>query len=258
MKSPLKDKPLRNSGESLDKQIIDIRDNELTNCLLLSALSIFWAAIEWAHWYQKSPPMPLLVSFIALTIVVYSTVKFLRIKKKLKALKQGRDGEKVVGQYLENLRENGAEVFHDIPADGFNLDHVVICKSGLYVIETKTYSKPDKGEAKIIFNGDAIFLNGKIENNKPIIQVRAASKWLNDLILQVTGLKLTAKPVIVFPGWFIEQTSESKTSDVWVLNPKALPTFIGNSKDKLSIEQVRMVSGHLSRYVRSFEENKKK
>ncbi|WP_425484267.1 nuclease-related domain-containing protein [Candidatus Methylobacter favarea] len=41
------------------------------------------------------------------------------------------------------------------------MDHVVICKSGVYIIETKTFSKPDKGEAKIIYNGDAILLNGK-------------------------------------------------------------------------------------------------
>jgi Nuclease-related domain len=257
LKSPIKDKPLRNPGESLEKQIADLKDNGVSDYLVLPLLSIFWAAIEWMHWYQKSPPMPWMVSSIALIVVLYSAVKLFHLKKKLKALRQGRDGEKAVGQYLESLRENGAKVFHDIPGDNFNLDHVVICKSGLYVIETKTYSKPDRGEAKIIFNGDAIFLNGKIENNKPIIQVRAASKWLNDLILQLTGLKLTAKPVIVFPGWFIEPTSDSKTSDVWVLNPKALPTFIGNSKDQLSIEQVRMVSGHLSRYVRSFEDKKK-
>jgi Nuclease-related domain len=258
MKSPLKDKPLRNPGESLDKQIMDLKDNEASDYLLLPLLSIFWAAIEWIHWYQKSPPMPWLISFMALIVVLYSTVKLLRIRSKLKVLRQGRDGEKAVGQYLENLRENGAKVFHDIPGDNFNLDHVVICKSGLYVIETKTYSKPDKGEAKIIFNGDAIFLNEKIKTDKPIIQVRAASKWLNELVQETTGLKLTVKPVIVFPGWFIEPTSESKTSDVWVLNPKALPTFIGNSKDQLSIEQVRMVSGHLSRYVRGFEEKKSK
>jgi Nuclease-related domain len=256
-KSPLKDKPLRNPGQSVDQEILNLKLNGLLDCFLYSSLTIFWAAIEWMHWYEKSPPNPTLATSIALLVVTYSAVRIYLIKKKIKSLKLGLDGEKAVGQYLEHLRENGAKVFHDIPGDNFNLDHVVICKSGLYAVETKTYSKPDKGEAKIIFDGDAIFLNGKIKTDKPIIQVRAASKWLNDLILETTGLKLNVKPVIVFPGWFIEPTSESKTSDVWVLNPKALPTFIGNSKEQLSIEQVRMVSGHLSRYIRSFEDKKK-
>jgi Nuclease-related domain len=257
MKSPLKDKPLRNPGQSLDNQIMDLVFDEIIKYILMSTVMIIIAMMEWVRWYSKTTPSPWFYSLTALITVSYSAVKIFRAIKKGKTLKLGRDGEKAVGQYLENLRESSAKVFHDIPADGFNLDHVVICKSGLYVIETKTYSKPDKGEAKIIFDGDAFFLNGKIKTDKPIIQVRAASKWLNDLILQVTGLKLTAKPVIVFPGWFIEPTSESKTSDVWVLNPKALPTFIGNSKEQLSIEQVRMVSGHLSRYIRSFEDKKK-
>lgn len=256
MKTPLKDKPLRNPGESLDKQIDDLLYDEVFTYFFISTIAIILAMLEWQRWYSKASPSPWTFSIIAMVIVCYSIVKIVWGIKKIRLLKQGRDGEKAVGQYLENLREQGTKVFHDIPGDGFNLDHVVICKSGLYVIETKTYSKPDKGEAKIIFNGDAIFLNGKIETNKPIIQVRAASKWLSDLILESTGLKLTAKPVIVFPGWFIEPTSESKTSDVWALNPKALPTFIGNSKERLSIEQVRMVSGHLSRYVRRFEEKK--
>jgi Nuclease-related domain len=256
LKSPIKDRPLRNPGESLDKQIIGIRDNEVTDCLLLSAFSIFWACIEWIHWYNKSPPMPWLISSIALIVVVYSTVKLFRIRKKLNALKQGRDGEKAVGQYLENLREQGAKVFHDIPGDNFNLDHVVICKSGIYVIETKTYSKPDKGETKALFNGETLSFNGKNETNKPIIQVKAASSWLKDLIEQSTGHKFMVKPVIVFPGWFIETTYEAKASDVWVLNPKGLPTFISNSKEQLSNEQVKLVAFNLSRYVRNFEEKK--
>jgi hypothetical protein len=254
MKSPLKDKPLRAPGESLDKKITDLIIDGGIHYLFISALFLMMAVMEWIHRYSKAPPSPWLFSFMALIAILYSTVKIIRTRKKLKTLRQGRDGEKAVGQYLELLRENGAKVFHDIPAKGFNLDHVVICKSGVYVIETKTYSKPDKGEAKIIFNGDAVFLNGKIENNKPVIQVKAAANWLKDLINESTGRKFTIKPVVVFPGWFIEPTSEAKSSEVWVLNPRALPTFIGNSKEQLSTEEVNMVSFHLSRYVRSYVE----
>ena len=161
MKSPIKDKPLKNPGESLDKQIIDILNDEIDIYLLIPLFLMAMAMMEWIHWYTKSPPSPWLYSFVALIAVLYSTVKIIRAMKRIKTLKQGRDGEKAVGQYLELLRENGAKVFHDIPAKGFNLDHVVICKSGVYVIETKTFSKPDKGEAKIIFNGGGYFSTWK-------------------------------------------------------------------------------------------------
>ncbi|MGZ8184884.1 MAG: hypothetical protein ACXWTL_00420, partial [Methylobacter sp.] len=64
--------------------------------------------------------------------------------------------------------------------------------------------------------------------------------------------KFNIKPVVVFPGWYIEPTAEAKTSEVWVLNPKALPTFIGNSKEQLNDQEINMVSFHLSRYIRSY------
>lgn len=130
----------------------------------------------------------------------------------------------------------------------------MICKSGLYVIETKTYSKPDKGEARVLFNGEALSFNGKKGANKPLIQVKAASRWLKELVEESTGQKVMVKPMIVFPGWYIETTYEAKASDVWVLNPKSLPSFVANSKDQLSNEQVKLVALILSRFIRNSEE----
>jgi Nuclease-related domain len=254
LKSPIKDRPLRNPGESLDNQLNDLLLDEVLKYMMIAVMVIFLALMEWQKYFSNKPPSPWTITIIAFIVVFYCAIKIYRGFGKAKHLKQGRDGEKAVGQYLENLREQGAKVFHDIPGDNFNLDHVVICKSGIYVIETKTYSKPDKGETKALFNGETLLFNGKNETNQPVIQVKAASSWLKDLIEQSTGHKFMVKPVIVFPGWFIETTYEAKASDVWVLNPKGLPTFISNSKEQLSNEQVKLVAFNLSRYVRNFEE----
>lgn len=115
---------------------------------MVSKVAIVMAMIDWYRWYFKAPADPWPFSILAIVAVLISTVKIFRVKKKIKYLKQGREGEKAVVQYLERLRENGCKVFHDVPSKGFNLDHVVISKTGIYVIETKSYSKPDKGEAK--------------------------------------------------------------------------------------------------------------
>jgi len=60
--------------------------------------------------------------------------------------------------------------------------------------------------------------------------------------------------VVLFPGWFIEPTAEARQSDVWVLNPKALPAFISNSGEQLTDEDVGLVGYHLSRFVRGTSE----
>lgn len=44
-------------------------------------------------------------------------------------ISKGPNGERAVGQYLELLREQGVKVFHDIPSDNFNLDHVLVSRS---------------------------------------------------------------------------------------------------------------------------------
>lgn len=60
-----------------------------------------------------------------------------------------------------------------------------------------------RGKQKIIYNGEAILLNGTVENKKPVIQVKAAASWLRELLGESTGKKFKIKPVVVFPGWFI-------------------------------------------------------
>jgi hypothetical protein len=167
-------------------------------------------------------------------------------------LRQGRDGERAVGQFLERLREDGAQVFHDIPGEGpaaaFNLDHVVISTHGIYAIETKTWSKPWP-EAKVVVEGDALTVAGQAPVRNPIVQVAAAAKWLEKKLQESTGKRFFARGVVVFPGWFVEQ--RGPTGDVWVLEPKMLPGFIRNARTMLAPVDVALAAFHLSRYVRS-------
>ena len=255
MKSPLKDSPLRNPGESLDKEIDKLVNDTAMTYLVMMLFSIVLAGLEWWRWTHDINFDPIGATIVALIVTPFCIYKIVKSLRKAKRLKQGRDGEKAVGQYLENLRETSAKIYHDIPAKNFNIDHVVIAKSGIYVIETKTYSKPDSGRPSVIFDGTSLKLNSGVTTDKPLSQVQASSNWLRELIKETTGKAFAVKPVIVFPGWFIEPTSDAKASDIWVLNPKGLPTFIANSKDKMTSEDMNLVSFHLSRYVRTYKEN---
>lgn len=188
---------------------------------------------------------------IALVVLLYSIWKVRKAISKARLVKQGMMGEKAVGQYLERLRESGAKIFHDIPGPSFNLDHVIIHRTGVYVIETKTYSKPDKGEAILLYDGESISKNGARQESSPIIQSQAGSNWLKEILKESTGRQFPIRPVVVFPGWYIQPTAEAKTSNVWVLNPKALPAFISNSKVQITADDVNLCAYHLSRYVRT-------
>lgn len=251
MKSPLKDKPLRNPGQSLDWHIIDVVLDQQVKYLLIGLA--FWIALisNWVYYFTEKPLPPFWFTLIASVVFAFCYYKITRAKKKIAPLIQGRDGERAVGQYLELLREQGVKVFHDIPGDNFNLDHVLVAPSGVYVIETKTFSKPDTGQARIVYTGDMLIHHNGFKDDKPLIQVKAAANWLKQIIKESTGKDIDVKKVVLFPGWFIEPTAESKQSDVWVLNPKALPAFISNSREQLVSEDLSLVAFHLSRFVRA-------
>jgi hypothetical protein len=181
-------------------------------------------------------------------LVQFWVWRFWGIRAQVRQLRLGRDGERVVGQFLERLRDGGGQVFHDIPGEGFNLDHVVISQYGLYAIETKTLSKPWP-RATIIVEGDSLRVAGHIPDRDPIQQVTSAARWLECLLEQSTGKRFAVRGVVVFPGWFVEQRSER--GPVWVLEPKMLPGFIEQEPVSVAPADVALAAFHLSRYVRS-------
>jgi hypothetical protein len=248
-RSPLKAPPLRNPGQSIDEELYDALSGFLTPVFIAVVLLIL-AGTEWGRYYTGAPPAPWLYSVIAALGVAYAGYQFLRLRPQVRRLKQGRDGERVVGQYLERLREKGYQVFHDIVGDGFNVDHVLVGPAGVYTIETKTYSKPVKGDATIQFDGETLAADGFLPDRDPLVQAKAQASWLREIISESTGKTMHVHPVIVFPGWFIEKKAGS-AKGVWVLNPKALPQFLDQAPGVLSAEDVNLVSFHLSRFIRS-------
>ncbi len=252
-KSPITDKSLRHVGQSLDERINKLIYDDAVSYLLVCFGLIYWAAYEWWRYYKNPPPSPKMATFLAVVIVLFSVYKMKKILKEVRAVKLGREGERAVGQYLETLREKGHRIYHDLLGDNFNLDHVIISRKGIYVIETKTYSKPEKGDPRIVFDGEKLTIQYLGVQTKPITQVNAAASWLKNILLESTGKNFLIKPVILFPGWFVESTGPGKKSNIWVLNPKALPTYIENQQDILSQEDMMLASYHISRYIRTKE-----
>jgi nuclease-like protein len=249
--SPLKIKPLRLPGQGVDDEIVHLRENALTDHLFATGCVLLLAFMEWFGYLTHSGRHPWAFTVLAVVTLAYVAPRIWRLKKKLKELKLGRDGEKIVGEQLECMREQGAQVFHDVPGEGFNLDHVVISTHGIYAIETKTRSKPS-AKARVVVAGDSLTVAGYAPDRNPIEQVTAAARWLERRLRESTGKRFFVRGVVVFPGWFVEQRGQR--GDVWVLEPKALPAFIENAPAMIAPSDVSLASDHLSRYVRSVAE----
>lgn len=217
--------------------------------MMQALLFVVLAGIEWWRWYSGMKPNPVIFSLAAAAAVGYAALRFFRVRPQLTALRLGEEGEKAVGQFLERLRGSGFQVFHDVVGPGFNVDHVLVGPQGLFTVETKTWSKPSSGNPRIVFDGDTLKVGARSPERDPISQARAQASWLRGLLAESSGRSVQVRPVIAFPGWYVETTGRS--TDVWVLEPKALPHFIETEPSRLSPEDARLLAYHLSRYVRS-------
>ncbi len=122
----------------------------------------------------------------------------------------------------------------------------------MLTIETKTFSKRSSPDAKVIFDGERVLVDGYEPDRNPVAQAKAQAAWLRELLAESTGRKFSARPVILFPGWFVQQ-GKGTTREIWVLEPKALRAFLENEPAVLSMEDVKLASFHLSRFIRTNE-----
>lgn len=248
--SPLKGNPLRNPGQGLDERIQQLLDDKLFSYVWYAAGFSMLALMEWFGYLTHSPRQPWLFSAVAVLAIAWAAWRILPLKQHIKRLKQGRDGERVVGQFLESLRRDGAQVFHDIPGDDFNLDHVIICRRGIFVVETKTLSKPHS-RATIRVDGENVYVAGRAMDPSPLVQVRAQVAWLTRILNESTGRAFPVKGSVVFPGWFVEPPAKGVRPEPWVLSARALPSFIEHEPDRLTVDEVSLASFHLSRFIRT-------
>ena len=256
LRSPLKTRPLRFPGQSVQADIErDVYEGVLPYFMATLLLTVL-AALEWVLALRHAPRQPWTYTVIALLAGIAFVWRLLRVRTRVTQLKLGRDGERVVGQFLEGLRVSGARVFHDIQADGFNLDHVVLSTHGFYVIETKTRLKPIRGEARVTLADEGVLVAGYRPDRDPIVQVRGAADWLAKTLEESTGKRFAIRGVVVFPGWWVEPMSvewKRSPNKPWVLEPKALPGFIEHEPQAVAPSDVSMAAYHLSRYIRAVE-----
>lgn len=94
-------------------------------------------------------------------------------------------------------------------------------------------------------------MDGKHPSRDPVKQVQANTSWVRDLLKESTGKSFPVRSVVLFPGWYVDTIGAHAHESVWVLNPKALPAFIAQERTAIPLEDIRMATCHLSRYIRS-------
>ena len=245
-RTPIKGTVRRQAGQSIRERWNDYLYDEALLAGLPLGLMLFWLLIELLNRHSKQPTSLWLIGFLILLSAVNYVWRLLRIRHRAKLMWQGLAGEQYVAQIIErDLLPQGYRVFHDIVFEKgnrkFNIDHLLIGSNGVFCIETKTWSKPMKGETVATFDGNYIYLNGKVRQREAVGQACALANEASAFIKGLTGLAINVVPVVVVVGWYVRKTYAG-IPKVLVVNEEALAVFVENVKGLLPPANIELIA----------------
>lgn len=252
--SPFTEPTLRSPGHSLNKRLAAL---ETKASIPLFALIVF--PMTFGIVYQKiSPIAAIIFGIIIAAIVIASMIRLTRVLLESLRVKLGLMGEIYTGQELNYLMRRGAWVYHDIPFKYGNIDHIVISKGGIFVVETKAVRKPmsKKGRklAKVgVLPDRLVFPHATTQ--QPIIQAKQQAKYLKSYLSTKLGVSCPVYPVIAIPGWYIEADDQKK--GFLVINPKrgkAMRKYV-SGRARISPQNLKNVVLLIEDIARSVEFN---
>jgi hypothetical protein len=209
-RSPLTRDLLRSPGESLRAKIVDADDKVTLYlfCVMVMPLVVYAGHVTDSYFFRSADStfrVILSVSFGIGTVVVCSwkLVRSLDVRRRLVF---GLEGELATGQELDQLMLDGCPVFHDVPTDWGNIDHVVISPTGVYSVETKMRGKPRRtaGDMTVEVDYDRQVLRfPDYEGPLPLKQLDTQRRWLSDFLTRALDEKVEVQSILAFPGWNI-------------------------------------------------------
>lgn len=231
--TPLTRDLLHGPGHSLRARIDHVTFDVVAYFSLLPSLPLLFYAM-YLHRRAGGVSRAAVEFALALTLAVaiaWLVYKLMHTLMRLRRLRLGLDAELATGQELDQLMREGYRVFHDVPGSGFNIDHVVIGRNGVFAVETKARTKPiqsnDKAEWRMEYDGKTlIFPHGR--ETAPLAQAERQAKWLREWLSSAVGEPIPVMPVVALPGWWINRTQPGGVPVFNAANPVAFLRQIGN------------------------------
>ena len=195
----------------------------------------------------------------ALVFFVYSTVSSVYYgRKSYKAIclrakyRLGYEGERFVGEAISRLIYHAFEIYHDVPFETFNLDHVMVGPRGVFVVETKTRSMPvkenGKKEYRVQFDGKCLKWPNWKTDNESIEQAKRNAATLSVYLSPAIGKKIWVTPIVTAPGWTVELLVPC--DNIYVLNTGQIYDFCSSQPERLTGEQIANICHQLDQKCR--------
>lgn len=194
------------------------------------------------------------LAIISTVIIAYFLFRLLRFFRERRIVRLGYEGEVEVAQELNQLMMEGYYVYHDLPADKFNINHIVIGHTGVFAIETNARSKPTSRSrvenATVSYDGRVLYFP-KGNDWKTLDQAKQQADWLSEWIHRAVGEPIAVRAIVALPGWYVKRTSADGIS---VINPKQFSSLFKYIKPRhLPQEMIRRIVCQIEQKCRNVE-----
>ena len=256
-RSPLTQKLLRSPGEMLRARILELDFEIDSTAFMFIVMPFLIYSVFSSQLYFDNQSISILSVSINVTMIIIIGVFLIRkitcALDKRRRLVLGLEGELVTGEELNRLMLHGCRVFHDLPTDYGNIDHVVISPSGVYSVETKMIGKLREGGSSSITvdhrTGTVKFADRIWK--MPTQQLETNARWLSNHLTKAVGRSIKVNSMLALPGYYIED--RIGCSKVYVFNPKAPKRFFLHKWTTYSPEQIQQIAHQVEQLCRDVE-----
>ena len=153
--------------------------------------------------------------------------------RRVESFFKGARGEEHVAEILARLPE-GYHVFHDFAVGGHHVDHVVVGPTGIFSVETKSWS------GLVTVEDGEIILNGHLPDRAPVRQSTREAAAVQAALGRAGWTAGDIKPVVCFASDTFSETSRI-VGGVAVLNAKVAVEWIAAQPNVMSADDVERV-----------------
>jgi hypothetical protein len=215
--------------DNLNKQI-----NLYLVYVIILPLVIYSALISYSYFQAEQPSLAVIwiSSIISIALIAYMAYNLIRFLSRRKGIRLAYEGELAVGQELNQLMLHGYRVYHDFPADTFNIDHIILGSKGVFAVETHTRSKGaiprGSQEATVTYDGRMLTF-ADTTDFETIEQAEQQADWLSQWLGAATGEPIAVRAIVTLPGWVVKRTS---ADGIPVVNPGQFASLFEHIKPR--------------------------
>lgn len=180
---------------------------------------------------------------VAVAAAFWTVTELMDLSSEMGSWRTGADAEDRTARALAELEAEGFVVLHDRrkPGTRDNIDHVIVGPTGVFVVETKSYSGP------LSIRGDDVFVGGRRRTD--IVHHARSEADIVQAILAISGGGLLVTPILCIHRAELPLL-KAEVQGIRVVNERGLVRVLRRTAEVLDPQAVLQVAALLNKELR--------